>query len=89
MGNPGNPLSYWALHTTHAVVSAIGVGGLCIFTYLSEVVAKAPLPGHDIAAVWVIGLPLFGYFVSKISTSAQRINESTTQSTNATQSGGA
>jgi hypothetical protein len=77
MGNPGNPISYWALHTTHAVVSAIGVGGLCIFTFLSEVVAKTPLPGNDVAAVWVVGLPLFGYFVSKIST--QGLQEVTSQ----------
>ncbi|MDG6919761.1 MAG: hypothetical protein JRN62_10070 [Nitrososphaerota archaeon] len=89
MANPGNPLSYWALHTTHAVVSAIGVGGLCIFTYLSEVVAKTPLPGSDVAAVWVVGLPLFGYFVSKIQT--QAVQETTQQASNAAQasSGGA
>ncbi len=83
--NPNTSLSYWAMHTTHVLVTLIGVMGLVGFTYLSEVVAKVPLDSNSVAAVWIVGLPLFGYFVSKISVSAQNIAETTAQSTNATQ----
>lgn len=86
MVNPSNPLNYWALHVTHVLVSLIGIGGLLGFTYFSEVIAKIPLSGTDIAAVWVVGLPLFGYFISKIDVNAQGISEATTAQTNTAQS---
>jgi hypothetical protein len=73
------------MHTTHVLVSLIGVLGLVAFTYLSEVMAKVPLDAHSVAAVWIVGLPLFGYFVSKISVNAQGMNEVTSSATNAAQ----
>ncbi len=80
MSNPSNPLNYWALHVTHVLVSAIGVGGLVAFTYLSEVIAKTPLTSDSIASVWIVGLPLFGYFISKISVSSGGVQEQTQSS---------
>jgi len=73
------------MHTTHVAVSLIGVFGLVAFTYLSEVLAKTPIGGDQLAAVWIVGLPLFGYFVSKIAINPQGLQETTAQTNNAAQ----
>lgn len=81
--NPSQKLSYWALHTTHTLVSLIGVAGLLGLAGLDAMTAIYTggriviLDSTALASVWIVGLPLFGYFVSKISVNAQGLQENT------------
>lgn len=85
MSNPSKPMSYWALHTTHVLVSLIVYLSLLGFTYFSEVMAKTALGGNQIAAVWIVVGSASAYFIANLKVTTQGINLDTQQPTNTQQ----
>ena len=63
---PSQGVSYWALHLTHVIISAIVFVSLIAYTYIVEIVASAPMPGEYVTTVWIVVGPTAGFFISRI-----------------------
>lgn len=79
--NPNTSFSYWAMHTTHVVVSAIIFGALVALSLIDMYALiwghATLLTGVDLAGVWIVVGSTGGYFVSRLSITQSGLSEIT------------
>ena len=79
-------MSYWAMHTTHVLVSLIAYMSLLGFTYFARFLPT--LNGTDIAAVWIVVGAASAYFIANLKVGAQGIDMTTSTPSNSAQASG-